>query len=392
MKTPLIRHQTEISAHVVRLCRYLRGRGYSLGVVEEAEALGALERFPIGEADNFYLALKAVLAKNRHQFLNFDDHYAEFKRQLQKAADSKLKEVPQKKAKKSKAEKEQARFDALKSWLNLGPSDEERQVASYSDMQVLGKKHFSDLSEDEIKLMMRLLKVLAKKVAHRRSRLRKISRQARKLDLKHTVRGSMRSGGSIRHLIYSERKNKKLKLVLLCDVSKSMDLYSRFLVHMIYAFQNVYDQLETFVFSTALHRVTPILANNGLDKAFDMISDRVPDWSGGTTIGACLQDFVDDFGYGMLDKKTIVLVLSDGWDTGGPETIEKAMKTIYRKSKKVIWLNPLAGSPGFAPDTMGMKAALPYIDSLVSAHNLESLKQVLHQLRQRRNISKTISL
>ncbi|SHI99075.1 vWA domain-containing protein [Pseudozobellia thermophila] len=392
MKTPLIRHQTEISAHVVLLCRYLRKEGYSLGVAEEADAMKALERLPIDKEQNFVMALKAVLAKNSHQYLNFDGQYDEFKRQLAKASDSKIKETPKKKDKKSKAEREQARFDALKNWLNLNPSEEEKQVASYSDMEVLGKKHFSDLSEDEIKLMMRLLKILARKVAHRKSRLRKISKRARQLDLRHTVRGSMRSGGSLHNLVYSERKNKKLKLVLLCDVSQSMDLYSRFLVHMIYAFQNVYDQLETFVFSTALHRVTSILENNGLDKAFDIISDRVPDWSGGTTIGGCLQDFVDDFGYGMLDKKTIVLVMSDGWDTGGPETIENAMKTIYKKSKKVIWLNPLAGSPGFAPDTMGMKTALPYIDALVSAHNLESLRQVLHQLRQRRNISKRIAL
>ncbi|WP_209403311.1 VWA domain-containing protein [Pseudozobellia sp. WGM2] len=389
MDSSLIRHQTEISAHVVLLCRYLRNKGYTVSASEEAEALQAIDKLPIDRERNFILSLKAILAKNRYQYLNFIEHYEEFRFHLAQAADSKIKNEPQKEKKKSKAEEEQARFDALKSWLNLTPSVEEKNIAAFSDIEVLGKKHFSNLSEDEINLMMRLLKKLAKKVAHRKSRLRKVSKSARKIDLKHTIRNSMRNGGNVQKLVYSKPKNKKLKLILLCDVSKSMDLYSRFFVHLIYAFQNAYDKIETFVFSTALHRVSSILDNNDFAKAFDIVSDRVPDWSGGTSIGSSLQDFLDDYGYGMLDKKTIVLILSDGWDTGEPEIIQTAMKSIYKKSRKVIWLNPLAGSPDFSPEAIGMKAALPYIDALVSAHNLESLKFVLNHLKYRRNLTKT---
>ena len=196
----------------------------------------------------------------------------------------------------------------------------------------------------------------------------------------------MRKGGEIQQLVFSEKKNRKLKLVLLCDVSRSMDLYSRFFIHLIYAFQNAYDKIETLVFSTALHRVSEILDNNEFDKAFRTISERVPHWSGGTTIGSCLQDFSQNYGHGMLDKKTIVLILSDGWDTGEPEVMKEAMKTIYKKSKKVIWLNPLAGNPDFTPESIGMQTALPYIDILASAHNLESLTTVLQQLRGKRKL------
>ena len=167
-----------------------------------------------------------------------------------------------------------------------------------------------------------------------------------------------------------------------------MELYSRFFVHLIYAFQNAYDKIETFVFSTALHRVSAILDHYDFEKAFDTISDRVPHWSGGTTIGSCLNHFVQEYGYGMLDKKTIVLILSDGWDTGDPELMTEAMKNIYKKSKKVIWLNPLAGSTNFSPEVMGMKMALPYIDVLASAHNLESLRAAMQLIRQRRNLQK----
>ncbi len=382
----LITHQTTLSGNVVLLCRFLRAKGFKIGVAEEADALQALTFLPISKKAYFKDALRAILAKSRFQQLKFDEYYAEFWDQLSKAVDSKIKELPTKKDKKTDAQKKEAQFESLKSWLNLQPAKEEKEIASFSDLNVLSKKNFSDLSTEEMRLMMRLLQKMARKLAHQKSRLRKISKRHRQLDLKRTLRASMRKGGDIQQLLFSEKKERKLKLVLLCDVSKSMDLYSRFFVHLIYAFQNAYDKIETFVFSTALHRVSEILDNHEFDKAFDTISDRVPHWSGGTTIGTCLKHFIADYGHGMLDKKTIVLILSDGWDTGEPETMKEAMKHIYKKTKKVVWLNPLAGNENFSPDVLGMKTALPYIDVLAAAHNLESLRKAMMQLQKRRNL------
>ena len=378
-------YQIELSANVVLLCRFLRKKSFNITVTEEADALKAISFLPIHSEDYFKEALRSVLTKSQFQQSKFDEYYHEFKEQLKKATDSKVKELPEEKEKPEKKTKA-AQFEALKDWLNLTPSEEEKEVASFSDMEVLTKKDFLDLSEDEMRLMMRVLQKLARKLAHQKSRLRKKSKRHQKLDLKQTIRANMRKGGEIQQLVFSQKKDRKLKLVLLCDVSRSMDLYSRFFIHLIYAFQNAYDKIETLVFSTALHKVSELLDNNEFDKAFQMISERVPHWSGGTTIGSCLQDFTQNYGHGMLDKKTIVLILSDGWDTGEPEVMKEAMKTIYKKSKKVIWLNPLAGSPDFSPEVIGMKIALPYIDVLASAHNLESLKQVLQQLRRKRNL------
>ncbi len=378
-------HQTELSANVVLLCRFLRNKNFNLTATEEADALRSISFLPIHSEVYYKEALRSVLTKSQFQHTKFDEYYHEFKEQLKKATDSKVKEVPEQKKQPEQKSKE-AQFDALKDWLNLSPSEEEKEVSAFSDLEVLTKKDFLDLSEDEMRLMMRVLQKLARKLAHQKSRLRKKSKRHQQLDLKQTIRANMRKGGEIQQLVYSEKKDRKLKLVLLCDVSRSMDLYSRFFIHLIYAFQNAYDKIETLVFSTALHRVSEILDNNEFDKAFRTISERVPHWSGGTTIGSCLQDFTNNYGHGMLDKKTIVLILSDGWDTGEPEVMKEAMKTIYKKSKKVIWLNPLAGSPDFSPEAIGMKTALPYIDVLASAHNLESLKQVLRQLHQKRNL------
>lgn len=378
-------HLTELSANVVLLCRFLRKKGYPLSVTEEADALRALTFLPIQKKE-FKEALRAVLTKNQYQQKKFDEFYMEFWHELKKTRESKVKDKKEEKNRESDAQKKEAQFESLKNWLNLGVSEDEKQIASYSGIEVLVKKNFSDLSQKEMQLMMRLLKRVAKKLAHQKSRLKKNSKKRRQIDLKSTIRLNMRKGGEITEICFSKKKEKKLKLVLLCDVSKSMELYSRFFVHLIYAFQNSYDKIETFVFSTALHRVSDILDNNEFDRAFEKISVRVPQWSGGTTIGSCLNDFTQDFGYGMLDKKTIVLILSDGWDTGGPELMLAAMQTIYKRSKRVIWLNPLAGNPGFSPDVLGMKTALPYIDLLTSAHNLESLKLAITQIKKKRNL------
>lgn len=384
----LITYQTEISANVVLFCRFLRGKGYSLGATEEADALRAISRLPIAREKDFKGALKAILTKNQYQYENFDSCYVEFWEQLSRAADAKTKENLAGREKQPERQKKEAQFESLKNWLNLTPSEDEKEVPSYSDLEVLTKKNFLDLNTDEMELMMGLLRRLAHKVAHQKSRLKRISKKHRNLDLKRTIRANLRKGGEIQELVYAEKKEKKLKLILLCDVSRSMDLYSRFFVHLIYAFQNAYDRIETFVFSTALHRVSEILDNFEFDKAFDTISDRVPHWSGGTTIGSCLEDFTANYGYGLLDKKTIVFILSDGWDTGEPQRMKDAMSTIYKKTRKVIWLNPLAGSRNFTPESIGLKTALPYIDILAPAHNLESLKRVIYQIKKKRNLQK----
>ena len=387
MQKPLISYQTSFSGNIVLLSRFLRSKGFAIGPAEEAIALKALLAIPIGKEHFFKQALKALLPKNHHQYQQFDELYAEFWSQLAKAIDSKTKDLPEKQKNRSEIQGKEAQFEALKDWLNLSPSKDQKETASYSALEVLTKKNFQDLSEEEMRLMMSLLKKLARKLAHEKSRLRKKSKRKTRIDLRQTIRANMRTGGDIQQLVYSEKKERRLKLVLLCDVSRSMELYSRFFIHLIYAFQNAYDKIETFVFSTALHRVSEILNKHEFDEAFNIISERVPQWSGGTTIGSCLSDFTQKHAYSLVDKKTMFFILSDGWDTGAPEEMREAMSTIYKKAKKVIWLNPLAGSHNFAPEVLGMKTALPYIDVLASAHNLESLKTALLSAQKKRNLA-----
>ena len=342
---------------------------------------------PIGNQHFFRAGLKAILSKSKWQYDQFDDLYDEFWDELKKAVDSKegkqISDDSHSKARKSA----RPSLEVLKNWLYHQNADEILSVPAFSELEVLTKKSFQDMSEEEMRLMMTLLRQLARRMARKKSRLKRRSKRRRYVDLRRTFARNMRRGGNIDKLEFSEAKEKRLNLVLLCDVSKSMDLYSRFVIHLIYAFQNSYDRIETFVFSTSTYRVTEWLENHEFEQAFDVISERFPQWSGGTAIGQCLKSFIDGHGYTMLSKKTKVLILSDGWDVGEPALLSKSMSRIHKNCNKVIWLNPLGGIPDFSPEAIGLKTAIPFIDIMASAHNLESLKLVLHQLQSDRKRS-----
>ena len=193
------------------------------------------------------------------------------------------------------------------------------------------------------------------------------------------MRSSLRRGGELLDLAHRERKRQKLKLVLLCDVSKSMDLYSRFLIQFIYAFQHAYRRIETFVFSTALHHITPTLRHGDIDQALDALAAEIPDWSGGTRIGAALNAFLQDRA-ALVDHLTVVIIVSDGWDTGDIEQLRDSKHQLQRQSRCLIWLNPLLGSADYKPATRGMAAALSHIDFFAPVHNLQSLKDLIGYL------------
>jgi uncharacterized protein with von Willebrand factor type A (vWA) domain len=158
-----------------------------------------------------------------------------------------------------------------------------------------------------------------------------------------------------------------------------MDLYSRFLLLFLYALQNAFGRVETFTFATRLTRITEHLKGASYKQALRQLAE-VRDWSGGTRIGESLRDFNRTWGY-LVDRRTIVIVLSDGWDTGEPEELATEMLTLKRKAGRVIWLNPLLGNPSYEPLTRGMAAALPLVDHFAAAHNLASLRDLAGHLR-----------
>jgi len=377
----MVKRYTELSANIVAFCRFLRAKGFVVGPAEEADALQALEVLaPFSDSESFRLTLRAALTRSLSQQIAFDELYAQYFRELDRALNSKIKEgAPEKK--KNKQPAQQPSLQALKSWLHGNEQqDDTTELATYSAGETLTRKDFSVFTEDELWEVLRVIHLIARSLALRFSRRKAKSNTPAGLDLRRTLRLNLRRGGEILDLAFRKPQRHRQRIVLLCDVSKSMDLYSRFLVQFIYAFQNAYRRIETFVFSTALHRVTRQLKQGDYHSALEGLAGTVPDWSGGTRIGESLHTFVDQYAGKLLNRQTIVIIMSDGWDTGDGDLLAESMRKIHAKVAKVIWLNPLAGNPNFRPEVKGMQAAMPYIDIFASAHNVESLRQVARYL------------
>ena len=361
-----------LSAQVVGFCRHLREAGIALGLGEQADAARAAA-LALHDPERFRMALRAATAKKRDEQEIFDACYPGYWEDLAQAdlaepdpADSVLPplRLPQR-------GKQSVQYEGGS---NAGV-DREISAAAYSPQQVPARTDFALLSADELERMSHLLLAIGRQLARSLSRRYQPGSRGVRLDLRRTLRAGLRSG-ELLDLALLRRRRRRLKLALICDVSKSMDLYSRFLIQFMFAFQRAYRRIETFVFSTGLHRITDQLRGPNLGAALDHLAATVPEWAGGTRIGASLQQYLNDYGRTALDRRTVVAILSDGWDTGDVELLGTCMAEIQRRAALVIWLNPLLGNPGYRPQTRGMSAALPHVDVFAAAHNAASLRRL----------------
>jgi uncharacterized protein with von Willebrand factor type A (vWA) domain len=258
---------------------------------------------------------------------------------------------------------------------NETAADQEYQVAMYSPAELLSRKDFGKMESQELLRVQRLITAMSRQLATALSRRKKAKAKATWIDPARTMRRSLRYGGEVIDLARRGRKISKTKMVVLCDVSGSMDVYTRFLLQFLYGLQNGLRGVETIVFSTRLTRITPLLRRRNIDAALDLVSDTVHDWSGGTKIGACLKTFNDVWAPQLVTGKTLVIVISDGWDTGDTAVLETEMARLKARARQLVWLNPLLGSPNYEPVCKGMHTALPYVDDFLPVHNVESLRQ-----------------
>ncbi|HTN69772.1 MAG TPA: VWA domain-containing protein [Methylomirabilota bacterium] len=250
---------------------------------------------------------------------------------------------------------------------------DEFSVPTYSPQELLNRKDFSEMGVEESRAIARAILLIATKIATQISRRKKRARRGNVVDLRWTMRNNMKYGGEIIDLVNRKRRIKKTKVVLLCDVSGSMDCYSRFLIQFMYGLQNELWGVETFVFSTSLSRITHLIRTKDITNALEKISGSILGWSGGTNIGRSLQTFNRDFAPSMVTHRTVVVIISDGWDRGDVSLLERQMQDLKRRCKKIIWLNPLLASDNYEPLCKGMQAALPYLDLFLSVHNVNSL-------------------
>ena len=250
---------------------------------------------------------------------------------------------------------------------------DEFSVPTYSPQELLNRKDFSEMGVEESRAIARAILLIATKIATQISRRKKLGRKGNVVDPRWTMRRNMKYGGEIIDLVNRKRRIKKTRVVLLCDVSGSMDCYSRFLIQFMYGLQNELWGVETFVFSTSLSRITHLIRTKDIANALEKISGTILGWSGGTNIGRSLHTFNRNFAPSMVTHRTVVVIISDGWDRGDVSLLEREMQDLKRRCKKIIWLNPLLASDNYEPLCKGMQAALPYLDLFLSVHNVNSL-------------------
>ncbi|HZN96790.1 MAG TPA: VWA domain-containing protein, partial [Gemmatimonadales bacterium] len=256
----------------------------------------------------------------------------------------------------------------------------EGDTPGYSPHALLMRKSFDQWSEDDLTALEEVLARLAVKLATRRSRRLVPAIGSGQVDLRRSFRRLVSTGGELLSLARRSRPIERTRLVVLCDTSGSMDPHTRFLLAFTLSLRRVVKDLEVFVFNTRLTRLTPWLSRRHLRAVLDRVAAEVPDWSGGTRIGECLEAFVRGYLTSMVTSRTVVVILSDGLDRGEPELLRQAMRAIHGASRRVIWLNPLMGDPRYEPTARGMQVALPYVDRLVPAHSLESLERMVSTL------------
>jgi uncharacterized protein with von Willebrand factor type A (vWA) domain len=250
---------------------------------------------------------------------------------------------------------------------------DEFSIPTYSPQELLNRKDFSEMGIEESRAIARAILLIATKIATQISRRKKLGRKGNVVDPRWTMRKNMKYGGEIIDLVHRKRRIKKTRVVLLCDVSGSMDCYSRFLIQFMYGLQNELWGVETFVFSTSLSRITHLIRTKDIVNALEKISGSILGWSGGTNIGRSLHTFNRNFAPSMVTHRTVVVIISDGWDRGDVSLLEREMQDLKRRCKKIIWLNPLLASENYEPLCKGMQAALPYLDLFLSVHNVNSL-------------------
>lgn len=381
------------SEWTARLGRALRGEGVPCAVGEAIVGRAALDRLDLDDALDAYFGLKSVFTSRPEHEEAFDRCFRDLwgTRQERPPGDG-----PGDAAAggvdpgRSGGEGRRERVPGERLRRKRGPpsgggdeparDEEPARGASYSPAETLAGRSFGSLDRREVRRMHRALDRLTLHLSTRRSRRLRPSGRGRRLDPRRSFRAALAHEGELIDLARRRRRIERPRVVLLCDVSGSMERYSRFLVRFLLSAGRERD-VETFAFSTRLTRLTGHLGRGRPGEALDALSERVPQWAGGTRIGECLTEFLELHGRTLLGQTTVTAVLSDGLERGDVELLRHAMRGIRRRSRRVVWLNPLLESEEYRPEARGMKAALPHVDDFVPGHSLEALRELPSLIR-----------
>ena len=375
--------------NVLHFIRLVRRVGLPVSTAQAADLTTAFSLIDLGRRNDVYHAAAGFLVHSPHERALFDmafnlfwsegDAWLAVTRTSSGARLSHAEDEPR--AAEGRSVEEQSPAEQPDA---AGP-EETAVEATYSPIELLHEKDFSAYNSDELALAQRSIDALVWQLSKHATRRREAApKRAGYLDLSRTIRGSLPYDGEIIDLAWQRRKAKPRPLTVICDISGSMDRYSRIFLHFIYALASApnHQRVEAFVFGTRLTRITPALRQRNIEVALADVAATTRDWAGGTRIGEALREHNFRWARRTLGRGAVAIIISDGWDRGDIELLRQEMSRLRRSAYRLIWLNPLLGAPDYQPLALGIQAALPFVDDFLPLHNLASLEALALQLGQ----------
>ncbi len=379
----------QLVPHAVKFARDLRIAGVRVTASQTQTFTQALTIIPVMDARAFKDAARTCLVTRRDDLGRFEEVFKKFWIELGMGGipDELLNRVgvPPKRNQSRPAEVREASNEKRSENPDAKPEKLSDRAFTYSSQEILKNKRFDHMNELELLSARRVMQGFNWQVGMRRTRRFKAASRGEKLDWRGSLRASFKTGGEWLRLEWKVRKTKPRPLIVIADVSGSMERYARMLLHFLHvvtqvAIRGEKRKVETFVFGTRLSRITKLLERRDVDTAVDDVGKAVRDWSGGTRIGESLNVFNRFWAKRVLGRGAVVLVISDGWEQGDPELLGAQMERLQKTCHRLIWLNPLIATQGFQPETRGLKAALPFVDDFLPVHNLSSLESLARHL------------
>jgi hypothetical protein len=368
-----------VLAQLARFGAALRAGGARVGLSDELDAASALRLIDLVDRAEVHRALRIALKLPREAWDLYDRLFEEY----WDGSPAARRDPPPQAWSQEQRRALQWQWDGSRVRLDV-PEEErdapEGDAPGYSPEPMLRRKPFEQCSAAEIAELERLLARLAPRLAARRTRRLIPVRGRGHVDLRRSFRAALKSEGDLVRLARRAHALEEPGLVVLYDTSGSMDAYTRMLLAFAFALRRSIRKVEIFAFNTGLVRVTRMISPAEVVRTLERLAAEVPDWSGGTRIGGCLQEFNARYRDAVINRRTTVMIVSDGLDHGDAAILGGAMRALRERAGRVVWLNPLLGDARYRPEAEGMRAALPYVDHFGAAHNFEALAGLIRHL------------
>lgn len=369
-----------LQRRLVGFVRHARLNGYRVGVAEEVDAQVVVTRTGIASADRLRWGLRSLLCSNHDDWSRFDDLFDAY--WLPGNAASQVSDSVTGSGRNANQGngQEQGETALADSGTGSGDSDDEGTRGGASVQELLERADFGQLANSgQMRAVERLVESLARRMRRRLIRRERVQRDGRRLHLRHTLRASLPYGGMPLRLIHRQRRRRQPRLIVVTDVSRSMSMYSLLFLRFARGILGAFRDADAFACHTRLVPISEALRQPDRRRLAENLALISQGFAGGTRIGASLGTLVDDYGQ-RLNRRTVLIIISDGLDTGEPDELACQLERLQQRCRRVVWLNPLLGRPGYEPKTGALLAALPHIDLFAPAHNLESLAALESEL------------